>query len=61
MNITLTFTNAISDAYKDKLRTFMEDVLAQGFTANRPPSIDFPGRNQTTFDKLERLDRQFID
>ena len=55
MNISLSFVDSISDAFKEKLQTFADDVLAQGRTANRPPSICFPGMNIETFKKIIML------
>ena len=55
MDIHLYFNDSISDAYKKKLQTLMEIVIAQGLTANRPPLLRFPGMNTKTFYKLYRL------
>ena len=45
MNIILHFADSISDAYKQKLQNFVDDVIAQGLTANLPPNLYFPGMN----------------
>ena len=55
MNVILRFDDPISDACKEKLQTFMDDVLAQGLTANRPPQIEFSGVNGETSFKLDKL------
>ena len=59
MAIHLLFTHLVSDAYKLKLQTFLDDVAAQGLTANRPPQIFFQGMNGETFFILERLRRDY--
>ena len=55
MNIELIFAAPISEAYREKLQTFLDSVIAQGITENRPPIIWFPGRNEGTFDGIRKL------
>ena len=57
MDIKLAFGYQISEVYREKLRTFSDNILAQGFTENRPPSIFFPGMNREIFDGIEKLRR----
>ena len=55
MKIYLDFADSISEAYREKLQTFSENILAQGITENRPPDIRFPGRNEETFTAIDKL------
>ena len=59
MDISLSFADSISDAFKEKLQPFVDDVLAQGLTANRPPIIRFPGMNTETFEQIIMLRRDY--
>ena len=59
MNIDLYFVYPISEACKGKLQKFMDHLVAQGLTANRPPSIWFPGINEETSDKISMLRRDY--
>ena len=59
MDIDLFFAGSISDAYKEKLQTFMDDLIAQGLTENRPPRIRFPGMNLVTFKQMTMLRRDY--
>ena len=52
MDIYLSFAYPISVAYRKKLQTFSNTILAQGITENRPPKIGFPGMKRKTFDKI---------
>ena len=62
MNIVLEFVNGypISEAYREKLQTFSNNILDQGITENLPPSIRFPGMNDDTFDKIYKLRRDIL-
>ena len=55
MDITLTFADPISEVYREKLETFLDNILAQGLTENRPPIIRFTGGNRETFSKIITL------
>ena len=55
MQISLKFADKISEAYREKLQTFVNDVVAQGIIENRPPSIQFPGMNDTTYYEIFKL------
>ena len=55
MVIYLRFADPISEAYRERLQTFSDAVLAQGITKNRPPVIEFTGLNEETFDKIYKL------
>ena len=59
MEIDFRFAGSISEAYKEKLQTFMDDVLAQGLIANRPPIILFHGMNHETFYEISLLRRDY--
>ena len=59
MEIFLRFANAISEAYREKLRTFMNNVLDQGITENRPPSIRFTGINSGILAEITKLQRDY--
>ena len=48
MEISLEFADPISEAYREKLQTFSNKILVQGFTENRPPCIWFTGKNDET-------------
>ena len=61
MIIDFTFADPISEAYREKLQTFLNSVLAQGITENRPPSIRFPGMNEETFDEIDELQHVYND
>ena len=45
----LEFAYPISEAYRVKLQTFADNILAKGITQNSPPVIGFTGMNQLTF------------
>ena len=55
MKIYLYFADSISEAYREKLQTFSDNILAQGITDNRPPSIGFPGRNEEKYEEILKL------
>ena len=55
MEISLSFVLEISEAYREKLQTLSDSILAQGITENRPPGIWFPGMNEETDDAIEEL------
>ena len=55
MEIDLTFADPISEAYREKLQTFSDNVLAQGITENPPPNLWFSGMNRETFSKIYEL------
>ena len=59
MKIRLEFAYPISGAYRRKLQTFSDSVLAQGITENRPPYIDFSGMSQETFDEIRELQNEY--
>ena len=59
MEISLTFADKISEAYREKLQTFSDHILAEGITENRPPSLRFTGMNQETFDEIYKLQRDY--
>ena len=59
MDIILGFDDSISEAYKQKLQTFVNDLIAQGITANRPPCIWFSGIIAETSDKISLLRRDY--
>ena len=59
MSIDLFFVHSISEAYKQKLQTFVDDVLAQGLTENLPPCITFPGMNRATTTGINILRRDY--
>ena len=60
MDITLSFTDPVSEACRKKLQTFSDSVLAQGITENQPPIIQFPGMNQETFFSIEKLWHAYV-
>ena len=55
MGIVLRFVNSISNGYIEKLQTLMDNVLAQGLTANQPPDICFEGMNEVTYDDIQKI------
>ena len=55
MGIILAFASAISEAYRQKLLTFTNNVLAQGITENRPPIFYFTGINFKILDGIKKL------
>ena len=55
MDIELSFVDSISEAYKQKLQTFVDNVLAQGLNENRPPDITFPGINEASYNDIQKL------
>ena len=57
----LKFADPISEAYREKLQSFIDNILAQGITENRPPYIHFPGMNLQTFDEIYKLGHAFDD
>ena len=61
MEIYLTFADSISEAYREKLQTFADSILAEGITENRPPSIHFPGMNEETMKGIECLQRAYFN
>ena len=61
MNIILRFGDSISDAYKQRLQTFVNDVLAQGITENRPPLIRFPGMNEGSYMDIQNLWDDYVE
>ena len=48
MNIELIFARSISEAYKQRLQTFMDNILVNGLAEDRPPQINFDGMNRET-------------
>ena len=52
MGIHLSFADPVSEANRKKLQTFVENILAQEITENRPPYIRFPGINKRTLNEL---------
>ena len=59
MEISLTIAYPISEAYREKLQTFLDSVLAQGITENRAPYIHFPRMIWGTFQGILELQRAF--
>ena len=59
MDIDLTFADSISEAYREKLQTFLDNILMQGIIENRPPRIRFPGMNEETFTGIINLQRDY--
>ena len=55
MKIELMFADSISEAYREKLQTFSDNILAQGLTANRPPIIWFPENDEETYIDILKL------
>ena len=55
MNIALEFVDSISEASQEKLQTFLDNILAQGLTENRPPIIRFPGMREETYNDIRML------
>ena len=55
MIIYFRFADPISEAYREKLQTFMDNILAQGITENRPPRIQFTGMNHKTFNETDQI------
>ena len=59
MKIYLTFTETIPEGYRQRLRTYMDQILAQGLTKNRPPCFYFEGINSETCNKIIELSRVY--
>ena len=59
MDINFQFVDSVSEAYKEKLQTFVAGVLAQGLTANRPPRIRFPGMSEAMLVEILMLRRHY--
>ena len=59
MKISLSFVDPISEAYREKLQTFSDTILAQGITENRSPYIWFPGVNEETLEEIEKLHHDY--
>ena len=59
MEIFLCFAGSILEVYREKLRTFMNNILTQGITQNRPPYIEFPGMNHGKFEELRKLRSEY--
>ena len=55
MEIYLTFAYPISEAYREKLQTFSDTILAKGFTKHQPPRIWFPGIKKETSTGIDKL------
>ena len=55
MIIYFRFADPISEAYRKKLQTFSDSILAQGITENRPPIISFSGMNEETLPGIKKL------
>ena len=55
MKIYLSFVDPISEAYREKLHTFLENILAQGITENRPPIFWFSGMNKKIYYENQKL------
>ena len=55
MDIVLGFADPISEAYREKLQKFLDSILAQGLTENRPPRIRFNGEIWKTIDGIHKL------
>ena len=61
MDISLSFVYSTSEAYKEKLQKFMNDLVAEGRTANRPPDISFPGINDVSYREIQNLMNDYDD
>ena len=61
MKIDFIFAYSISEANREKLQTFLNNILAQDITENRPPTIWFPGRNEETFFGIRKLQRDYYN
>ena len=61
MNIQIEFADSVSEAYRKKLQTFSDSILAEGITENRPPYIHFTGMNKETFKGIEKLQDAYDD
>ena len=55
MDISFVFVPFISEVYKQRLQTFVDGLIAQGFSTNRPPRIRFPGMYEETFFEIWEL------
>lgn len=55
MNIVVSFAGPISEAYRERLEKFMDKIIAQGVTENRPPIVYFPEVNRDKFEKIREL------
>ena len=60
MVISLGFVDSISEAYRGKLQTLSNKILAQGITENRPPSICFSGMNRETLNGIYKLRDDYV-
>ena len=61
MDISLNFAPSISETYRQRLRAFAENILAQGLTENKPPYISYPGMNEDTRKALCDLRRDYYE
>ena len=61
MKIYLAFADPISEAYRKKLQTFLDAILAEGLTKNRPPIICFTGMNRGTYDEIMDIHYAYYD
>ena len=61
MEIILKFADSISEAYRKKLETFLDNILAQGLTENQPPSIYFFGMNLETSIGIRKLQLAYFN
>ena len=61
MQIDLTFSDPVSEAYRQKLQTFLDKILAQGLTENRAPDFYFSGMNWKTFTGIAKLQSAYDD
>ena len=59
MKIDLKFARSISKAYREKLEKFLDKILEQGITENRPPSLDFNGWYYNSH--IANLQREYDD
>ena len=55
----LRFADPISEVYRQKLQTFLENILAQRITENRPPTIYFTGINLGIVAGITKLQRDY--
>ena len=58
MDIYLNFSNS-TEAFTQRLQTFVDHILAQGLTENKPPSITFAGSNRGVAEGIVELRRAF--
>ena len=59
MVIYLAFADSISEAFRVKLQTFLDAIIAKGSTESRPPRINFTGMNDETFYGIKKLQRVY--